>query len=114
VTDVEEGQYQLDMGRVVVRAGGRANIHVQPHEAFRPARLSVLPEVERGLVVDEVWVGETCLWRGPLPAEEIVGEGVSLTYSRTVSKSTFVTVAVSNASGSDVVFRAVVSGPLTP
>jgi hypothetical protein len=112
--DIKDGQYHLDMGRVVVRAGGRANINVQPLEAFRPARLAVLPEAERGFVVDELRVGKTCLWKGPLPAAEIAGAGVSLTHTRTVSKPEFVTVAVSNASGTDLVFRAVVSGPLAP
>jgi hypothetical protein len=116
-TSVGEPQapwYELDVGEVTVEAGGRANVTVQPREAFRPARLAVLPEAERGFVVDELWVGKTCLWRGPLPAAEVAGAGVPLTHTQTVTPSEFVTVAVSNTSDTDLVFRAVVSGPLAP
>jgi hypothetical protein len=108
----EAGQYELDMGTTLVRAGSRANIHVQPQESFQPERLVVPPENSDGFEVDEVGVQGVVLWRGPVPATSLPGEGVSLTSTLVVRPSTFVRVSVANTSSEDRVFRAVVSGPL--
>jgi hypothetical protein len=109
-----ESQYFLDMGNVVVRAGGRAKIHVQPRESFCLGRLMVLSESAPNFVVDELVVGRKVLWRGPAPAAEIVEPGVALVCTRPVTPSEFVTVSVVNTGSRDAVFRAVVTGRRLP
>jgi hypothetical protein len=113
----QPAQYVLDMCEVVVKAGWRTNVNVQPREAFRPARLKIILEsldCAGSFTVDEVSVRGTILWRGPAPTPLFVGEGVSLAATRVVTPSEFVTVSVTNGTTVDRVFRGEVSGPLAP
>jgi hypothetical protein len=108
------GLYELDMGKVVVRAGGSARINVQPKKTFRPCRLVVLPESVGSFTVTEVTMHKVTLWQCPLPTSEFGNQGVLLTaafLSQPATPSMFITVSVTNTSPDDRVFRAVVSGP---
>jgi len=116
VTDTPRAaHYELDMGSVVVRAGGKCNVNVQPREAFRPSRLRVFDECAEGFTVDAVSVlghRDAPLAKGPLAASDFAGAGRELGSTRLVEASNFVTVSVTNDTLVDRVFKAVVSGPL--
>lgn len=124
----KNAQYELDTGEVVVRAGGRANINVQPRAAFRPCELSVRSvfvrrscdqlsglESVNSFTVDEVQVGRESLFRdlrAPQDRDRVHDEQVLLLRGTEVATpSSFVTISVTNHDTVDRVFRAVVSGP---
>jgi hypothetical protein len=106
--------YELNMGGIPVASHRACNISWQSREVFRPARLTVLTPSADDFTVDEVVAGKTVLWKGPWPASKLVGEGILLDTTVTVTQSMFLTVSVTNHSHHDSVFRAVVAGLLVP
>jgi hypothetical protein len=116
VTDSPQAvPYELDVGSVVVWAGGSCNITVQPREAFRPSRLKILAKVAEGFTVNFVSVTgshEVLLFKGPRAASDFAGAGRELDAARLVGVSNFVTVSVTNNTPGDLVFRATVTGSL--